>query len=86
MSLGGLGLMLAHVKNQKPTKPCSRCGQQYVVEENDKCPHCGSKSDRELEQYKQYLEKQHRGNRNLGIKFVVAAMVTLLLMLVLSNI
>lgn len=84
MSLGGLGARAALLKSQKPTKECERCGLHYVVEENDTCPHCGSLSDGELQELLEHKEREQKGNRSLGLIFLVVAIVLAAILITVS--
>jgi len=84
MSIGGLVAKAALLKQQKPTKPCERCGLHYVAEENEQCPHCGSLSETELRDLLEKQMSERRGRNQLGIWFVIASIIIVFLMVVIS--
>lgn len=85
MNMGGLGERFALLKMQKPTQRCERCGLRYVVEENDKCPHCGTLSNFELGALKERISMEQEGNRRLGQWFILIAVCVLVFTVVVTG-
>ncbi len=84
MALGGLGLKLATLRLQKPTRKCQRCGLRYP-KEAEKCTHCGELGERELNQLRQTIDEHRQSNRRLGLIFVVAAVLLLFGLLLITQ-
>ena len=82
MNLGGLGLKAAHMRQQKPTKKCDRCGLYYPETEN-KCTHCGELSGDELQLLLERIEEERKSSNNLGKLFFYIAILIVIGMLLL---
>lgn len=80
---GGLGSMLALMRNPGPTKKCENCGLSYP-EKEDHCPYCHGLSSKELTKLKVKIGRQEVGRRRLGGFFFMAA-VFLILVVVIIN-
>lgn len=79
---GGIGGRAAWEAMQPKRRKCDRCGL-YYRQGLDKCRWCGELDERGLEQLKEKIQRQHRSNRSLGqIFFVIAAIITVLLLLI----
>jgi len=67
MGWGNIGLSWTRYAKSTPTRNCARCHLDYA-EEEDRCPHCGSIEDHELQDYLHALEeKKKRKNRIIGV-------------------
>jgi uncharacterized membrane protein YvbJ len=84
MQGAGLGMVLANIRNKKPTQKCNRCGQQYSIE-NEHCPHCHNLSEAELIELKKRISEAKESNRNLGKIFFLVAIVILALMVIFAS-
>ena len=83
MQGAGLGMLLAHMRNRKPTKKCTRCGLRHSIAE-DNCPHCYGLNDAELASLKARVAKEAEGNSNLGRMMLFGAVGLLVFVLLLS--
>jgi len=72
MSIGGIGAVLAHMKNQKPTQKCGRCGLLYP-KDLEICSHCGDLDENGLKKLLETIEDHHESNSKLGILFAAIA-------------
>ena len=73
MSIGGLATRAS--LNQKPTKPCERCGLRYPIDEHA-CPHCKDiKTEADLALFKEHIESQKEAGSNMGSIFFVVALI-----------
>ena len=76
-----MGLLGQALVRRKPTKPCHRCGLRYPVDEEE-CVHCKHiKTDRELSLFKEKLAKQREAKKNLGLRFLVIAVILTIILL-----
>ena len=77
----GLGLKLAHMRNNKPSQECTRCGLRYTID-NENCPHCRNLSDSQLLELKKEISNNHEANKRLGkVFFIIAIAITVLMIL-----
>ena len=81
MPLGGLGLAGINQASKKPTKQCERCGLRYPEEEKI-CTHCGNLNESELLALKERIENERKAHRYLGKKFITAALVIFIILLI----
>lgn len=79
----GLGMKMAQMLRQKPTRKCDRCGLQYA-EDDESCPHCSGLDAAGLAALKTQLEQQHESNLNLGRLFLYLAVLILIGMVLLN--
>ena len=63
---------------------CQRCGLRHPASA-ESCPHCGELDDAEVEQLRRRVEREQKGQAELGRVFLIltAVIVGLLLLLVL---
>ena len=78
--LGGLGMKIALMRHNKPSKECSRCGLRYTID-NKNCPHCHNLTDSEFLKLKEKISNEHEGNKSLGKVFFVIAVILITLMI-----
>ena len=76
----GLGLKLAHMRNNKPSQECTRCGLRYTID-NKNCPHCHNLSDSQLLELKEKISNEHEANKGLGKVFFIIAIAVIALMI-----
>ena len=67
-------------RKYKKSVKCHRCTKKYSPDYKE-CPHCSDVKDgRELENFIQQHKSEMRGNSTLGLYFMFAAVLVLLLM------
>ena len=74
MGWGNIGLSWTRYAKSTPTRNCARCHLDYA-EEEDRCPHCGSIEDHELQDYLHALEekKEEKEQDNWSFSCLVTA-------------
>ncbi|VAW51869.1 hypothetical protein MNBD_GAMMA06-2069 [hydrothermal vent metagenome] len=77
----GLGMKLAHMRNNKPHQKCTRCGLRYTIDK-EYCSHCHGLSDSQLIELKEKISNDHEENHKLGKIFIVVAFIIAGIMLV----
>jgi predicted nucleic acid-binding Zn ribbon protein len=83
MRSAGLGLKMAQLMRQKPTKKCARCGLKYP-EDQENCPHCFELTEAELDELKDKIEEYHKSNANIGKLFFYFAAALLVFLVLLT--
>ena len=66
------------------SQKCQRCGLRYPFK-SEQCVHCTGLSERELEDLKEKINKQHKAHKNLGMLFMYIAILIFIAMLVLQE-
>ncbi len=84
MSFGGLFARAALLKEQMKKKPCKRCGLLYDPKKEEQCPYCGDLDEAGLARLFERRETAYRANRQLGYRFIFAAVVVLLIVIMMG--
>jgi hypothetical protein len=79
MPIGGLFARASLLKEQMKKKPCKRCGLLYDPKKEDQCPYCGDLDEAGLASLLERRETEYRANRQLGFRFILAAVFILLI-------
>ena len=86
MGIGGLLARAALLKEQMKKKPCQRCGHYFDHSKYENCPHCKDLDEQGLQALFAQKELAFQGRKSLGMVFFILALITVFLLLAVSNV